>query len=117
LKIREYLYIQRETAADFHEEFGRIGDDYEGEPPSSGGIMNEEAAIKTMHGGMSLDLRGVSFRGDIRILRGVIEDHCRRRGLLFGTISTIGIHLSNDVHVPWSACETFCDRPSRAPDT
>jgi hypothetical protein len=113
---REYLYLQREEGADFHDQFSRIGHGYEGDLPSSGGLMNEEASIRVNQEGLVLDLRGVSFRGDTRNWRRVLESYCKRNSLLFGTIGEDGIALSNGVHLTWLECQTFCDRPSSGAD-
>ena len=108
---REYLYIQTPDPAAFSREFSTIGDLFLGVPPSSGGLINEEALI-VVDSRPQIDLCGVSFRGDIKAWENVIVDHCSRGSRIYGIIDPSGVHLSDGRFIPWSDCSCYSDRPT-----
>ena len=107
--IREYIYVQTLDPASFTHQFSMIGDGFEGAPPTSGGMVNEETLI-SIESPTKVQLCGVSFRGDTEPWTNVVVDYCEQHDLLHGIIDENGVHLSNGRFVSWSACRGFTDR-------
>jgi len=107
--IREYIYVQSFDPASFTHQFSKIGEGFEGAPPTSGGMVNEEALI-SIESSTELRFCGVSYRGDTEAWTNIVVDYCKQNGLLYGIIDENGVHLSDGKFVSWSACSGFSDR-------
>lgn len=105
---REHVYIETVGLADFRDQFSTIGDDFRGPLPSSGALMNEDSRVLIHSEDSDIDLRGVSYRGDILAWSSIIRDYCGRRGLLHASVSADGVRLSDGRFFGWLVCETFC---------
>jgi hypothetical protein len=104
---RTYVYVESTSSDEFRNEFPQIGDEYTGELPTGGGMINEEAAIHVT--APSLRLCCVSCKGDTAGWLRVITTYCARHDRLHASINEDGVTLSDGMRIPWPDCETFKD--------
>jgi hypothetical protein len=89
---REFLFLESEGPGAFRELFPRITKSGPSPLPSSGGAINEEAAV-VLPGGKRL--HGLSFRGDLLGWRRKVIECAETHGLLWGQIVGQSIRLSD----------------------
>jgi hypothetical protein len=90
---REYLYVEAES---YHDFMDGVVADTDSPKPSSGGSLDELVRIRLPSGH---SLIGLSYKGDLRGWRALMEAVCVAEDRLLGTIRSGCIHLaSGDVY-------------------
>lgn len=98
---REFLFLESENPAAFRELFPRVTKCGVSPLPTSGGAINEEAAVLLPTGKR---LCCLSFRGDLSGWRRKVIECADAEGLLWGEIAGQAIRLSDGTAIDLTSC-------------